>query len=71
MGILIGVVFFIIAWVLLAKYQKKKRWEQRRAELLTKYGSAEIVRRIMDRMFWEGQTLEQLIDSIGRPIHPR
>lgn len=33
-----------------------------------KYGDAEIVRRIMSHEFWQGQTTDQLLDSLGRPI---
>ena len=42
---------------------------QRRLEFLRdKYGDEEVVRRIMNRHFWQGQTAEQLTDSIGSPV---
>ena len=42
---------------------------QRRLEYLRdKYGDEEIVQRIMNRRFWQGQTAEQLTDSIGSPV---
>lgn len=40
----------------------------RRAALMKKYGDKTLVDRLMRRMVWEGQTSEQLIDSIGRPV---
>jgi hypothetical protein len=43
------------------------RRAQRRKKLLEKYRDDEIVRRIMSGEFWEGQTTEQLLDSLGKP----
>lgn len=40
----------------------------RRAALMKKYGDKALVDQLMRRMIWEGQTSEQLIDSIGRPV---
>ncbi|WP_216850154.1 hypothetical protein [Granulicella sp. L46] len=40
----------------------------RRAQLLEKYGDENVVELIMKRSFWQGQTDQQLIDSIGRPV---
>lgn len=53
----------IVAWVLISRLLKKKR----RAALLEKYGDEKIVDMIMRRMFWQGQTEPQLIDSLGQP----
>lgn len=39
----------------------------RRQKLLAKYKDPAIVDKIMCRMFWQGQTCEQLLDSLGRP----
>jgi len=39
----------------------------RRVELMKKYNDAEIVTMIMGKRFWQGQTQEQLLDSLGRP----
>jgi len=41
--------------------------ELRRRALINKYGDAALVSRLMRRMFWEGQTAGQLIDSLGKP----
>jgi hypothetical protein len=35
--------------------------------LTKKYKDVEIVNKLMDGYFWENQTAEQLIDSIGKP----
>jgi hypothetical protein len=44
------------------------RQEQtRRAELLKKYGAEEVVEAIMNHSYWQGQTAEQLRDSLGLP----
>ncbi len=42
--------------------------KQRRKTLLAKYGDQAIVDMIMRRTMWQGQTEEQLIDSLGRPV---
>lgn len=59
-------------WVLLAvivvgfaAYYKNK---QKRELLMKKYGDAQLVDKIMQGMFWQGQSKGQLIDSIGRPL---
>jgi len=39
----------------------------RLAFLRDKYKDEAIVQRIIQRLFWEGQTSEQLIDSLGNP----
>lgn len=57
-------VIFIVITMGISSYLKKKRRER----LMAKYGNADTVDKIMRRMFWQGQTSDQLIDSIGRPI---
>jgi hypothetical protein len=37
------------------------------AYLRKKYGDETIVQKIMKRCYWQGQTSEQLIDSLGNP----
>ncbi len=34
---------------------------------MTKYGDADLVESLMSRRFWQGQTSEQLVDSLGEP----
>ena len=41
---------------------------QRRKYLMEKYQDAGLVERLMRRIFWEGQTAGQLLDSLGRPV---
>jgi len=41
---------------------------EKRKRLLAKYGDPEIVRQIMDRTIWQGETKEQLVDSLGSPV---
>lgn len=67
---LIIVVVVIGIVVLVIVYRKKKRREEverRRAALLAKYHDPEIVDKIMQRLIWQGQSQEQLVESLGRP----
>ncbi len=40
----------------------------RRTKLFQKYGDNHIVERIMGRSYWQGQSAEQLRDSLGDPV---
>ena len=40
---------------------------QRRKQLTEKYGDPEIARRMMKRVLWQGETQEQLLESLGTP----
>lgn len=64
MELVASLVFVVVAWLFILSYNKKKR----REALLKKYGDAEVVTLIMNKMFWQGQTQEQLRDSLGRPL---
>lgn len=64
MEILILIVLVVAAWVVISNHMAQKR----RETLMSKYGDREIVDMIMKRMFWQGQTTEQLADSLGRPV---
>ena len=55
--VLVAVIFYFI----------RKR-AVRLAYLRAKYGNETIVRRIMERKLWQGQTIDQLLDSVGRPL---
>jgi hypothetical protein len=66
-GFLIPIIFVILViagMVWLAVNQRKKRIEY----LRQKYGNEEIVQLILQHRFWQGQTSEQLIDSLGKPV---
>ncbi|WP_249121687.1 hypothetical protein [Stutzerimonas stutzeri] len=58
------IVTGVLALIALYKYNKK---QQRLAYLREKYKEEIIVRKIYDGYFWEGQTSEQLLDSLGSP----
>ncbi len=64
------IVIVVIGIVLVTAYKNKKRREEverRRAALLAKYHDPQIVDKIMRHVFWQGQSQEQLLDSLGRP----
>lgn len=64
MEFVFGFIALCVVWAMIAAYLKKVR----RQQLMEKYGDELIVNRIMNKMYWQGQTEEQLIDSIGRPL---
>jgi hypothetical protein len=55
------VIIVLIIWHQAA--QKKKKHE----ELMAKYNDADLVDKLMNCSFWQGQTSEQLLDSLGNP----
>jgi hypothetical protein len=61
---LVGAVLVITALVIGYKYFQKRK---RREHLMKKYGDQRLVNRLMDGYFWENQTSEQLLDSLGKP----
>lgn len=59
----------IVAGAIVAFFAYRQRKTKARLQYLQqKYADDEIVRKILDGYFWRGQTQEQLIDSIGRPL---
>ena len=42
-------------------------WRRRRRLLIERYGDPEIARRIMRGVLWQGETAEQLRESLGNP----
>lgn len=67
MEMLIGLAVVVVLIAGLNAWIKGEARKRRRATLLTKYGNPDIVDRIMSRSFWQGQTEEQLSDSLGEP----
>jgi len=66
-GYVIPLVLFLLVIVALAwnnTLQRRKRLEYLRG----KYNDETIVQRILQHTYWEGQTSEQLIDSLGSPV---
>lgn len=43
-------------------------YRQRRKHLTEKYGDEEIARRMMRGVIWQGETREQLLESLGKPV---
>lgn len=62
--VLIAIVAGVIVLIIVQKAAAKKR---RLEYLMGKYGDATIVDHIRNHRFWQGQTAEQLIDSLGPP----
>lgn len=63
-GTLVIIAIVAVTLVVVIKAQNKKK---RREALLRKYQDPETVAAIMNRSFWQGQTDEQLVDSLGNP----
>ncbi len=63
-SIFIGVI--VVAIILYFSF-KLEETKKRRNELMTKYKDATIVDKLMKQSFWQGQTSEQLLDSLGNP----
>lgn len=70
-----GAVVLVIgyAWFQAARASAKEQArlaeiEERRQQLLAKYGDDQIVARIMGREVWQGQSDEQLRDALGTPV---
>lgn len=62
------VVLFLMAQFDRERRKKREREMQRRhAYVQAKYRDPGIVNMIMNRMLWQGQTTEQLRDSLGNP----
>ncbi len=43
--------------------------EKERKRLMNKYNDKTLVDKLLEKKIWQGQTAEQLIDSIGHPAH--
>ncbi len=66
--ILLALMGLLIAIGIIATVASARAKEKRRAYLMMKYGDPALVDRLMRKMFWVGQTGEQLIDSLGNPV---
>jgi hypothetical protein len=60
----LGVVAAAVAVYVLVRVVRRR---MRRAHLRDKYGDEETVRKLMDGWVWQGQTVAQLTDSLGKP----
>lgn len=61
---LILVVLSIITFFI---FYKKLKTKKRRQMLIEKYHDESLVEDLMKELFWQGQTSEQLYDSLGAP----
>ena len=59
--VIVGAAISAIIWLQIVN---RKR---RREALMLKYHDEKIVNALMDKSFWQGQTAEQLMDSLGKP----
>ena len=60
-AIIIVVIVGLVLW------HQAEKTKKRRMELMEKYQDSQLVESLMNQTFWQGQTAEQLIDSLGRP----
>jgi hypothetical protein len=65
--VLIAIVAGVIVLIIVQKAAAKKKRLEYLQYLMGKYGDATIVDHICNHRFWQGQTAEQLIDSLGPP----
>jgi hypothetical protein len=63
-GAFITSIIVIITAIIFYFIRKRAK---RLAYLRAKYSDEAVVQRIMGRKLWQGQTTEQLLDSVGRP----
>ena len=61
-------VVLIVGLIVATVLYKRKKHNDRVWYLTEKYNDQAIVDRIIAGYFWQGQTEEQLIDSIGHPL---
>jgi membrane protein implicated in regulation of membrane protease activity len=67
LAIAIATVLFKILRTSMARSRRERETAERLAGLIAKYGDVALVDRIMSGKIWQGQSEEQLIDSIGSP----
>lgn len=59
-----GVTLVVVALTASA-FVLRIRWRAKR--LLIQYGDPKVVRRIMEKTYWQGQTRDQLLEALGQP----
>lgn len=60
-------IFVFVGFLIIFAIHKYNKKQQRLAYLREKYKDDSVVQRIYGGYFWEGQTSEQLLDSLGSP----
>lgn len=66
-GWIIPVAAVVAVVILVVWYQHDKK-QKRLSQLRQKYQNEEVVQKIFNGYFWQGQTEEQLRDSLGPPV---
>ena len=61
-GILVALY---VAYKFLSWRNRKRNIAQKRRKLLSKYGDNEVVEKLMNQTIWQGQTNEQVVESLG------
>lgn len=61
-------VFSIVIIVVGYFWHQHNKKEQRLQQLRERYNDEELVQKIFNGYFWEGQPEDQLIDSLGQPV---
>lgn len=67
MQIIIAIVVAVVVWKIIGHISRTYARKRRQEYLMSKYDDADLVEALMGRRFWQGQTSEQLIDSLGEP----
>lgn len=57
-------IIFVGASLLVTSKSEVRRYQN----LIARFGDQEVAYRIMNSMYWQGQTAEQLEESLGRPV---
>ena len=63
-----SILAFVVGALVLVALAAAWGYRQRRRHLTEKYGDPEVARRIMKQILWQGETQEQLVESLGTPI---
>ena len=63
----IPIVLVVVAVLGLVVWYQAEQAKKRREELMNKYQDEELVDSLIKQTFWQGQTADQLIDSLGNP----
>ncbi len=64
----IPLAILVLGLIAIYFWGKAEETKKRREALLQKYQNTELVEMIMNKNIWQGQTTEQLLDSLGRPV---
>ncbi|MFC1337271.1 MAG: DUF2845 domain-containing protein [gamma proteobacterium symbiont of Clathrolucina costata] len=63
-GVFVVLLIVIIGLFVVSKISKTNK---RKSQLMAKYQDEDLVERLMNNYFWQGQSASELIDSLGKP----